>query len=443
MRKVLYYRCLLLCLLLTLAGQGQVHAWQTLQITGRVIDAETGEGVPFASLGIPGLQMGTSTHVDGSFALRLQKIRAFDSLQITSLGYAARKLSLYSLSLEEANEISLDPVATVLEELIVSDVPLTAEELVRNAIKAQNKVYNRQPFLMEARYAEVLENSEEVKGYTEAWGYLYVGGHGHVSDGPDIGQTTDLAQWKQIRRSDYAFERKGKDDFRYLRANRLLQVKDFLIRRGPVTRKGWKKYDFEILGQDVYEGRTAWMVGFVEQSSNAEGTLHIMEDDFALVSISYYGRGEVAGEAFSQEEWMRELESFDFHMRFSPLDGTYYLNFIRLDYRFHDEERYHVGACLAGSHYTTASVPVLNRDQRLILYSEMVNPLIFYTEDFWEAAGPFTVPTELGPSFLPESMESEFSFWDRKRLVPLPEGYTSYEEMYRDRLLLDAVLRGF
>ena len=432
-----------LVLVLMLYAPGIAGARQLLQISGQIVDEESGEGIAYASLGVAGLQSGTSAQADGTFTLRLQGMKPNDSLQVSCLGYEVRKISLYSLSLEEPNVITLKPVSTMLEELVISDVPLTAEELVRSAIKAQRKVYNRHPYLMEARYAEVLETEAAIAGYTEAWGYLYMGTYGLEPGGPDIGQTADLAQWKQIRRSGYPLEKKGADDFRYLRANRLLQIKDFLTAEGPLSRKGMKRYQYELLGQDAYDGRTAWWIGFVEENGEAEGEFHIMEDDFAVVSLHYGGRSGPARHGAATEAWMKSLEAFDFRLRYAELSGTYYLNVMSLNYFFRDgEEQVHVGAQLAGSHYTTAQVPELNNDQRLILYSEMINPLVLYDPEFWEAAGPFTMPTSRHPPVDPHRYEEEYRDWDRKRLVPLPEGYSSYEEMYQDRVLMDQLLRG-
>ena len=58
---------------------------QTFTITGRVIDNDTEEGVPFCNIYIDGEGIGVVSDFDGYYTLTLEKF--YDSLAVSALGY--------------------------------------------------------------------------------------------------------------------------------------------------------------------------------------------------------------------------------------------------------------------------------------------------------------------------------------------------------------------
>jgi hypothetical protein len=91
-------------------------AQTTYTISGRVSDAVTGEGIPFASLALKGSTGGTTSDVDGRYSLRVARLT--DSLLVQSLGYRTRA---YPLLPQPAQTIDaqLTAAATRLEEVKV------------------------------------------------------------------------------------------------------------------------------------------------------------------------------------------------------------------------------------------------------------------------------------------------------------------------------------
>lgn len=87
--------------------------------TGQVIDAETGEGIPYASLYITTLQSGSITSSDGLFRLSLPE--GEHSIEVRSMGYQSRLLQLKSYGTEtEPMSIALQPLTKMLPEVAVS-----------------------------------------------------------------------------------------------------------------------------------------------------------------------------------------------------------------------------------------------------------------------------------------------------------------------------------
>lgn len=92
------------------------HAQTTYTVSGRITDASTGEGIPFASISIKGTTIGTTSDADGKYTLRAKQ--SGDSLLATSLGYRTQAMVLQSLP-EQTINFGLISAATRLQEVKV------------------------------------------------------------------------------------------------------------------------------------------------------------------------------------------------------------------------------------------------------------------------------------------------------------------------------------
>lgn len=436
-----YGQACLLLLVFTLAIPLTSLAQKPLIFKGIVYDADTDEPVPYASVGVPGQGVGTSTNPDGTFTLRLTSISERDSMVITCLSYDRLSVEVISMNLDLLNEFRLAPGSLVLEEVTVEEKRLTAEELIKEAVKASRRVYNQRPYLMEARYTELLGSAHAPQGYTDAWGYLYLERYAKSLQGKDAGQTLDLAQWKQIRRNQYTVEELGDDNFKYLRINRILQVKDYLLKMGPLCKRALRLYSYEIDRYDEFDGRMVYVIRFKSLSEGGgTGTLKLMADDFAMIELDFHDQApQMDKEGLGS--WSRAVQDLHYSIRYTSLEDRYYLNLMLLSYTPREAKESPVYLHLSGSNYSVKNVPELNYDQRLVLYSEMLNPLVLYSADFWERAGQSVAEVEMDMEL--QQYEDAFAGWDQRRLVDLPDGFGSYEELYHNRSMMELFLRSF
>ncbi|WP_128548252.1 DUF5686 and carboxypeptidase-like regulatory domain-containing protein [Larkinella soli] len=102
---------LLLFLIAFLLTAGPAAFGQTL--TGRVTDAATGQGVPFASIGVQGRPAGTQADENGHYRLSIS--RPADTLLVSALGYRSAQVAVTAPILN----ISLAPTPSVLGEVVV------------------------------------------------------------------------------------------------------------------------------------------------------------------------------------------------------------------------------------------------------------------------------------------------------------------------------------
>ena len=123
MRKL---RLLFTCLLTVLALVPALA--QTITVKGEVKDANTGEGVPFASIQVKGTMTGTATDADGNFTIDVPRNA---TLIFSSIGYLNQEAAVEGRT---TVNILLAPDTESIEELVVVAYGVAKKESVTGAI---------------------------------------------------------------------------------------------------------------------------------------------------------------------------------------------------------------------------------------------------------------------------------------------------------------------
>jgi hypothetical protein len=108
---------------------------------GRLLDARTNEPVVFATIRIKTKSLGVITNMDGSFRIPTKFKEYGDMLEMSSMGYQTKEISIDVLEQDKLNLIFLEPGVIGLKEAIVegkdkSRIRLGATQIVRRAIRA-------------------------------------------------------------------------------------------------------------------------------------------------------------------------------------------------------------------------------------------------------------------------------------------------------------------
>ncbi|GAB3726272.1 DUF5686 and carboxypeptidase-like regulatory domain-containing protein [Spirosoma lituiforme] len=129
----------------------------TYVVTGRVTDAATGEGIPFASIAVKGKTSGTTSDVEGRYSLRLAQLS--DSLIVLSLGYRTGSYPILALTTQTINA-RLTAAATKLQEVkVYARGGDPAYRIMREAVRRRDD-YNPAKLL-----AYQYESYTKVEGY--------------------------------------------------------------------------------------------------------------------------------------------------------------------------------------------------------------------------------------------------------------------------------------
>ena len=197
------------------------------EIAGVVKDKNTGEGVPFATVFIPGTPLGTAADLDGNFLLSITDLPK-DTLSIQAVGYtnAFRKLSKnknqYSFFIE------LERSENVLEEFVVRPGEDPAIVLLKQIIehKPQNNPDRTQNYKYEVYNKLEVDLQRLSREQFEKLPVPYMKKFSFIYDNLDTSseQTPFLPFYLTETISDYYFQRHPKKAKEFIRAS---QIKGF------------------------------------------------------------------------------------------------------------------------------------------------------------------------------------------------------------------------
>jgi ferric enterobactin receptor len=111
---------ILFCLLLSFVLPAGSFSQSNLLVSGIVKDIDSGEALPSANVFIKGSYIGTTTNVDGFFTL-LNLPSDTTTLEISYVGYSMQVIKLNNAIIGKRLVISLKPISTSLQELVITD----------------------------------------------------------------------------------------------------------------------------------------------------------------------------------------------------------------------------------------------------------------------------------------------------------------------------------
>ncbi len=88
-------------------------------LSGKVVEEETGETLPFAAIQVEGTTIGTTTNLDGFFSL-LDVPGNTVILNVSYVGYESRTVEVRSEDFEKVITVALRPISDQLEEVVVT-----------------------------------------------------------------------------------------------------------------------------------------------------------------------------------------------------------------------------------------------------------------------------------------------------------------------------------
>ncbi len=124
-----------------------------LTLSGKVINQETGEPVPFAGITVVGRRLGTVSNAQGAFLLNVPGAYANDSLKVSSVGYQSFS-QLVSETKNQNQLIRLKTAAVTLDEVRVQARRKTAVDILREAVAAIPRNYDTTSRQLTAFYRE-------------------------------------------------------------------------------------------------------------------------------------------------------------------------------------------------------------------------------------------------------------------------------------------------
>jgi hypothetical protein len=126
---------------------------QNITVSGRVLDRQTKEPLPFASVYIQGKSIGTITNLQGEFDFHVPPEFRNDMLVISMLGYRNFESPVWSM-LSTTTVIEMQTSSIVLSEVVVAD-SLRGSDILQLALRHIKRNYPEKPFLLDGFYRDV------------------------------------------------------------------------------------------------------------------------------------------------------------------------------------------------------------------------------------------------------------------------------------------------
>ncbi len=137
---------------------------QSITITGRILDDDTEEGLPFSDVYFEGTNSGVSSDMDGYYEITTDEYS--DSISVSAMGYTTSSKPISS-NPEQTINFRLKGSDFALTEVVVSAGENPANRIVRQIIanKKKNRIDNQKAYECEA-YSKLeldLDNIERLK----------------------------------------------------------------------------------------------------------------------------------------------------------------------------------------------------------------------------------------------------------------------------------------
>lgn len=142
----------------------------TYILNGEIIDAKTKKPLPYASVGIAGLHLGTITNGKGKFTLYVPDSLNQDTLQVNYLGYHPFSTPVSKIA-NKSVKIKLKPTSTEIGEVIVR--PLNPLEVIERVRQNYDDNYPSHPFITKGFYLQEIIENEQYVDFIEAYIDIY------------------------------------------------------------------------------------------------------------------------------------------------------------------------------------------------------------------------------------------------------------------------------
>jgi hypothetical protein len=148
------YRLVTLLYLLALFTAFQEVTAQQVTLSGKLIDSEDGEPLPFATIGIEGTSIGVISNTQGAFDFHFDSQLLSGRLVIRTLGYQDHIQSISELNLDQITTFQMEKISIQLEEIVFVD-SLTGGDILKIALERVTSNYPSEPYTMDGFYRDL------------------------------------------------------------------------------------------------------------------------------------------------------------------------------------------------------------------------------------------------------------------------------------------------
>jgi hypothetical protein len=308
-------------------------------ITGKIIDNESSEPLPFATIALKNTGKGTVSNNNGDFGMKITPDLLNDTLSVSYLGYQGREIPVKKAFGNNFTISMMREFISIPEIIIKNQNPI---EIINRALKSIARNYGDTPASMTGFYREGVMRKSELQTYSEAILQIYKSAYTGTLLGDQIKvyksrkiENTDRSDTLSIRLKaglSTCLELDGaKNNFEFL------------------SKEGMNDYSYRMVDIVTYDDETAYVIEF-EQHENVElplfkGTIYINTADYGILNAEFeinpkyihaMKNSFVSASTRGFDTWPVSVK---YSVSYRKMQNRYFLNHVRGDLVFTSSQR--------------------------------------------------------------------------------------------------------
>lgn len=398
MRKRFHYITLLFVFLLS------TNYWaQITRISGKIVDSETTEPLPFVTVAVKGTTTGATTDFDGQYTLEINS--PSDSIVISYVGYIRVSKAIKKNATQVIN-VALQKNTFNLNEIVIKPGENPAHKILRKVIANKDKndkekleayqyeVYNKIEFDLN-NISDDLKKSRALKPIRFIFDYV---------DSSDIKQKPFLPLFITESLSDYYYKKNPKNKKEIIKGSKISGVQDASISQfmgemyqkvniydntilvfgknfvSPISDNGLLYYKYYLIDSMLIENTKCYQIQFKpkrKQELTFNGNIWIADTAFAVKQLEM----NIVDDAN-----INFINTFNVVQQYKQVEGSWMLQKDKLVVDFNLREKQ---TGFYGRKTTSYKNIVLNKPQEDSFYSRTENLIVdenAYKKDeaFWQ-----------------------------------------------------------
>lgn len=305
-------------LLLLFVLLGGALCAQEITVSGKVIDAENKETLPFTSVWIKGKTIGTISNAEGAFDFHIPAEFKNDTLVVSMLGYINFEAPVNTLATGRVHEIPLQRSPMLLNELIVRD-SLTGGDILQQALSRIEENYPMEPFLMDGFYRDIKKVGGTYISLLEAAVEIYDENYARPRNKLKLREGVKLLEV----RNSIGYENRFTSFFDQDNLLEDLLLHNTIRYRQIEERE--EMYAVMVRERDsYYNGNEIYVISY---SGDYELKIYVDKHDFAIIHLLFEIKGadEIPGR---MKKMARRFTGLKKNIDFKRVEGKMYLNYI-------------------------------------------------------------------------------------------------------------------
>lgn len=313
----------------TLIANTQDQNIKYVQLSGRILDKETAQPVAFATVGIPGLALGTISNLDGVFTLRIPNQYIDSSLIISHIGYRQRNVPAGLLK-AKTFEIFLEPSFIPVQEIFIRNID--ARSTVREAVSNRSQNYFQQDIYITAFYREGVLRNKKILSYSEAFTKIFKSSYSFDSRYDQV-KLIRFRKMEQANRRDTLDVKLQAGVKATLDIDIMKNLPDFL------DPEFTQYYDYTRNDIVVFDSKSAYVIGFKQKPEVTEplftGLLYIDTETLTLLAAEFEINPDMVQKTASQLVLKKgkgirvQPQKIKYWVKYQEQNGKWCVNHIR------------------------------------------------------------------------------------------------------------------